>query len=48
MTNEEAIEDIAMSLANEICESSYDARQTRVRKLLVEFAEEVKRQALEV
>lgn len=47
MTGEEAIEDIAFSLANEICDGTYDARQTRIRELLIEFAEEVKRQSME-
>lgn len=47
MTDAEVVEDIAMSLAAAICDDEDDARQQRIRKLLVEFADEIKRQAVE-
>lgn len=37
MTSREVIEDIAVSLASEIC----DGNQIRIRGLLIEFAEEM-------
>lgn len=47
MTNAEIFEDIAVSLADAICDGEDTARQKRIRTLLVEFAEEIKRQAVE-
>lgn len=47
MTNDEALDDICMSLATAICNEEYDEHQERVRKLLREFADEIKRSAIE-
>lgn len=47
MTEEEALEDVVLSLANEICDGEDLPRQQRIRKLLIEFVDEIKRSAIE-
>ena len=47
MTDQEVLEDVAVSLADAICDSEDVVRQSHIRKLLVEFADEIKRQAIE-
>lgn len=47
MSSAEIVEDLAVSLAEEICDGEDTARQQRIRKLLIEFAEEIKRRAIE-
>ena len=47
MSDAEALEDVAVSLADAICDGDDIKRQKRIRQLLVEFADEIKRRAIE-